>query len=254
MTGRTINDIMLLKQVAYWGGFKMQLMVMQISVFGSFRDIQPDQERLIKLIEGLPGFIPGTSQHLNIDATSRKIEALQRIIMMNNTTGWRLEIQVDRINAIYVAGEAIANPNSKEALVATGIDCLKKCIDILNIERGFIRLAINGQYVKPMGKAIPEIPFTANLPNYIENIDEVSEWNLTLNKNGQVTINNDERTNEILSCSLGNAVTDPSEHAMIVTVDINTLQSNIVERFKISDMQAFSEYAMHRWDEMLSSI
>ena len=254
MTKKTINDIMLMKKIAYWGGTPMNLTMIQISVFGSFRDIQPEQNTLIKLMQGLPGFIPGTAQHLNIDAASGKVENLQRILMTNNLNGWRLEVQPDRLNAVYSVTSDAAAQNNRNSLVSVGIDYLKNCINILNIDRRFTRLAINAQYVDPTGKSIPNIPFTSHLPKYISSIDEVCEWNLTLNKNGQVTINNVEQTNEILSCSLGSSLADPSEHAKLITIDINTLQNVLVERFSINDMSIFSTYALERWDAMLSSL
>lgn len=209
---------------------------------------------MIKLIQGLPGFIPGTAQHLNIDAASGKVENLQRILMNNNVNGWRLEVQPDRLNAVYSVTSDVSAQGNRDDLVSIGINYLKSCIEILNINRQFTRLAINAQYVDPTGKATPNIPFSSHLPNYISNIDEVCEWNLTLNKNGQVTINNVEKTNEILSCSLGSSLADPSDHAKLITIDINTLQNVLVERFNINDMSTFADYALSRWDSMLSSL
>ncbi|MGN0243989.1 MAG: hypothetical protein ACI4CT_08015 [Lachnospiraceae bacterium] len=254
MTEIMIDDIILLKKLTYWGGTLMNLTLIQISVFGSFRDIQPEQNNLIKLITGLPGFIPGTSQHLSIDAASGKVENLQRIVMNNNVNGWRLEVQPDRLNAVYSVTSDVSEQVSRDDLVHIGIEYLKTCIDILNIDRRFTRLAINAQYVDPTGKVTPNIPFNACLPSYISSIDEVCEWNLTLNRNGQVIINNVEKTNEILSCSLGSSLADPIDHARLITIDINTLQNVLVERFNINDMNKFAHYALSRWDAMLSNL
>ena len=254
MTGRKIDDIILLKKFAYWGGSQMRLTTIQLSAFGYFRDIQPEQNNLVNLMNSLPGFIPGTTLHLNINAASGKVENLQRIVMNNNENGWRIEVQLDRINAVCTAGTNTNALCDRDKLVADGIDYLKKCIDSISFRKLFTRLAINAQYVKPTGKVTPTVPFGCTMPKYITNIDEVCEWNLTFNRKGQLTINSVEITNEILACSLGNSITDPSEHAMLITVDINTSQNSLAERFSFNDMGIFSKYALKRWDEMMSSL
>lgn len=230
----------------------MNTVMIQLSVFGSFGSIVPESENLISLMKSLKGFIPGSLKSLSINALSGQIESANRIQMANSESGWRIDFQVDRTDVIYSKPISQDGLEFLEGQVAEGLDILSKAFDAISIIPEFSRLAINAQFVKVTGKEKPKIPFITSLPSYIESDKGIKEWNITLNRAGNVTIDSEEKTNELLTCSLAHAATDPSQNAILFTLDINTIAENTTRRFSIEQYKTFLDYGIQRMDTMLN--
>ena len=254
MTRQEINDIILVLKRIFQGDANMSLNMVQISVFGYYAEIQPTPDNISALMSQLSGFMPTTFQNININPISGKVEKFQRIRMNNNDAGWRIEMLPERINIVHTADSTVSTENDKDRLVGEGITYLEGALNALKSTRKFLRLAVNAQYVKPIGRRIPTIPFVDSLPGYIESTEELCEWNLMLNKKGKFDSNGDETTNEIFTCNLASIQEDPSQHAIITIIDINTMQDNLNERFNIEDLKDFCRYALGRWNDMLTGI
>lgn len=228
----------------------MDVLALQVSIFGNFKSIEPNQENIIALMQELGGFLPSTLNAISIDP-SGNVETVQRIHMLNKSEGWNIEVQLDRINATY--NLLVKDPDYSK-LVASGVSLLKRVVRVFKIEKKYSRLAVNTRIAIPTDRRIPQIPFMSELPSYLSSINDLVEWNITLNKKGRLSLSADEYTNEILTYALGTAVGDPTKHAILVTADINTIQDNTTERFSMNELDVFSSYAVPRIRDMIGEI
>ena len=253
MENITITDDAFSKYL-YLGGVMVKNIMLQISVFGNFKDIAPSQDNLTSLIKELNGFLPVTSKVFNVNAVSGEMESLDRIQMNNDSTGWRIEFQIERINVVYTSAVSSSDNYNYAEVIQTGVKYLEIAINALQLSKMYTRLAIYSQFINPIGDKKIAIPFFGKLPAYVRNYNELSEWEILMNKNGIFERNNEETTNEIITYSLKTLINDLSKYAVLVTTDINTSQHKMTERFTIQDMTDFSSYAIMRMDTMLSNI
>lgn len=231
----------------------MQIVNFQVSVFGVYNYLDPTSERIKLLMDSLPSFLPGTLQSIFIDPRNGKIENKPRIQMVNGNNGWRVDVNPDRIDAVYAFTGNVPIINDCKTLAENGIEYIQKTASALNVIKSN-RLAINAKYAIPIKNNKFSIPFLSKLPSCFNDDTDFSEWTLTLNSKGNVNISHDEPTNEILAWSLGISSVNSSDYAIIITVDINTLQTNSTDRFKISDLNIFKIYASQRMNEFLISV
>ncbi len=233
----------------------MNILVLQVSAFGKYKDITPTPERYMKLMEMFPGFLPVTGRAIQIDANNGSIEDSPRIQMNNQQSPWRIEIQPDRINAIFT-------PNNDQGivneLIDNGLALIKKTCESLEINTNafnkFMRLAVNIQFADPTGNEKPHMPFVGSLPKQVKEQSELQEWTVSFNRKGCIEFNGyDEATNEIMACSLGTSQDNPNQYAFLLTVDINTTQKDSRERFDMEQFEVFVTYAKDKISEMIDN-
>lgn len=231
----------------------METSVLQVSVFGQFKAYTATSERFVKLMTAFPGFLPVSNQVINVDGINGKVETLACIQMNNQNAFWKIEIQPDRINGVF-------SPNSSgidiKENIDKGISYIDTVCDSLEINKttGFTRLAVNIQFADPTVNEKPCLPFVDKLPDYVSNHNELKEWTVSLNKQGSISLNNnDVETNEIMTCSLGTSRLDNSQFAVILITDINTTPNDLRERFGISNLQEFASYSNTVIHTMISS-
>ena len=220
----------------------MDTLELQVCVFGKYTEISPTPERFTSMMQTFPGFLPVASQAINIDAISGKVENLMRIQMNNQDTGWRIEIQPDRINAVCSPKELSIRSID---LVDTGVSYIKQACKALHInsDKNYSRLAVNTQIANPSGSCKPPIPFVSNFPNFFSTENDLSEWTVSFNKQGSIDLEEEVPTNEIMTCTLGTSRIDPNQFAQLITIDINTTQNDLRERFGIIHLEQFASYA-----------
>lgn len=231
----------------------MQILNFQVSAFGDYNLYEPNSNRIQLLMEALPDFLPGTLQAFNIDPNSGTVKSKLRLQMVNKVNGWRMDINPDRFDVVYTAIGNVASVTDCKKFADDGVRYLLEATSVLGIENSN-RLAINARYAIPVGKVRPSIPFLPTLPKCFKENTEFTEWTLSLNAKGNVHINRDEPTNEILTWNLGIPTVGSNDFAVLITVDINTTQSNTTERFQINSMNTFSSYVVPRMNELVNSI
>lgn len=230
----------------------MNILELQVSAFGDYMEIIPTPERITNLMMALKGFLPVTNRAIHIDADRGTVENIPRIHMQDQDSSWKIEIQPDRINAVFSSSDTSEGIDS---LIDNGLNLIHTTCESIDVKRqSFTRLATNIQLAYPSGKEKPEVPFIGKFPKQITNPDNLLEWTVSFNNKGSLMINdNKEETNEIMSCALGMAKGDPSKFAMLLTVDINTTQNDLRERFGIEQFDEFIKYAKVKISEIIEN-
>lgn len=235
-----------------------KVVVFQMSLFGSFVNIQPNQDITMKLMADLvdENMIPGTVSVSSIDPINKKVETETRLQMLSQDRTWKIVFLPNRIDVDYdyMGGENYYSDLSD--IYNKGIELLRKTSSTFKDTTGN-RLAVNTRIILPALSSDEENEFIHRftVPISTFNDSRLDEWNVHYNvkKGLKVTDSIFEICNNIVD--MGNIVVfDGLGRRMAIGLDVNTEPENSSMRFKYTDLISFAHEAEIEMKAVLKAI
>lgn len=230
----------------YIGGVKVdKVLNLQMSLFGSFINIKPETEIVIKLLTALKEdkFIPGSADIASVDLKTGKMSVENRMQMMSPDKTWTIVFLPERIDINY-------NYQS-ETTVYKNIDVILKYANTL-VEKVFSvfpattgnRLALNCKLALENMTPDDMMQFCGRFtkPLNAYNEDSFAEWSVRFNARGKCEIEEgkEEECNRIAEMmQIEEQSGTEKTHSIILSVDVNTLPTNLALRFKYENLRHF---------------
>lgn len=225
----------------------------QLSLFGSFKNIKPDNDIAMRLIEKLKedDFIPATVDVAYVDTAAKEIKSESRLQMVSQDKSWSIVFLQERIDLNYdYNGSSLYSEFGKIFIYAKSI--LEKVFEIFSNEKGN-RLAVNGKIL--LNEMVPEkrtifMKRFSNPPKVYGN-KPITEWHLRFNAKSSMGIADDtkEICNNIIE--IGDCIIcekEKKENRMLLSLDINTLPENRDLRFTYENLLYFTS-DVEKWME-----
>lgn len=233
------------------------LLNFQLSFFGAFESIKPNSDTIFDLMElykreGLR-FIPSTITITKINVLNNNILPEDRLKMVREDKKWEIVFMPDRIDANYINSDT-NDLVTYDSLFETGYDMLSFVFDNLGLSAK--RLSVNGQLLfKKL--SLDEIgDYRKRFLNIPKVFDEkrLQEWSFSVNSLSECDFQKKEieDINVINNLSLGRSQNSDDPYRIILGFDINTLQENIEDRFKSSDLKTFTDNSKKIFTSILS--
>lgn len=214
----------------------------QLSMFGSFINIKPDNDITMKLMAHLQEdrFVPGTVNVAVVDAVSKKINSESRLQMVSENKFWNIVFLQERIdvNYTYLGGNEFYQ--DFESIFGRAINLLEKVFGVFPNTPGN-RIAVNGKILINEKNANEREEFIKrfSVPLKVYGNSEIAEWNIRFNSKTFVNVSEDtvELCNNIIE--LGDIVgreNGKPKKRLLVTLDVNTLPENRNLRFTYKNL------------------
>lgn len=234
----------------------------QISLFGSFINIQPNQEITMRLVSMLTeeNMFPGTATVSSVDPVQKKVETETRLQMVSQDKTWKIVFFQERIDFVYNylgGGEYYTDLNE---IFEKGVNLINRTFSCFSDTTGN-RLAVNGTVILPeMTNEETDMfinRFTAQVSPFKNK--HFDEWNVRYNIRKQLPVSEDknEECNNIIN--MGNVVglnTQTGEHLrrMSIGIDINTVPEHVGNRFKYENLLYFAKNAKKEMQDIIAAI
>ncbi|MEG9198753.1 hypothetical protein [Lactococcus lactis] len=231
----------------------------QLSVFGNFKTISPDQKTINAMMTSLKEYdmVPSVYQEGEVSFSPANPDKLHsttvdRLSMISANNDVKISFGVERIDVTHEA-KSLDDPLLQIELPRL-LDILKKSIKNLS----FYRIAINTNtfFDKPDSDTI--IQHSKSKIKYYDNFDE---FFLRVNKRDKFNINNvEEETNLILTSQKApevialNSKQFTLDNGWLIHFDINTVPENMTDRFGIEEVSTFISQASDMKEEIISNL
>lgn len=237
---------------------------LQMSFFGSFRNVRLETEMVISLLTALKddGFVPGSIDIASVDLKTGNMAVDSRMQMISPDKTWIIVFLPDRIdfNYNYQVGAAVHKHINDLLVYTKGL--VERVFSVFSSTTGN-RLALNCKLVlENMTKYdLKQFcgRFTKPLLAY-EN-DSYAEWSVRFNARGNFKISEVEteecnRITEMMQIEnqSGLPIETNASHSIILSIDVNTMPSNIEQRFKFDNLIYFANDAVKFVDEITKEI
>lgn len=224
----------------------------QLSLFGSFINIKPNNDITMRLIANLQEdcFLPGTVDIAVVDTDSKKINSESRLQMVSQDKFWNIVFLQERIdlNYNYVGGSICFTEFNTIFEYARGI--LEKVFNVFPDTTGN-RLAVNGKILLPEMTSEERFSFIDRFSKPLKLYGDapITEWNLRLNAHSSMGIAEgiNEMCNSIIEIGdcFGYENGSPTQR-ILLSLDTNTIPENRDLRFTYKNLLYFSNDA-EKW-------
>lgn len=229
----------------------------QVSLFGSFVNIQPNNEITMRLINNLRefNFVPGIANVSTVDTENKKVVSENRLQMVTQNGEWLIVFFQERIdfNYNYLGGDTIYSNLDDIFMIASNM--VSKTFSTFADTKG-CRMAVNGRFLLKSMTIEEKASFVKRFstPFSVFGKNDIIEWNVHFNSLGPMTVKENiiEKCNNIIEIGdiIGINTNDKkTENRMAVVIDVNTDPHNFEFRFKYNDLLKFMESAkpfMHK--------
>jgi hypothetical protein len=231
----------------------------QVSLFGEFADIRPNNGIFLQLLSNLQeeAFIPSTVNQAVLDAGTGKVKMDSRMRMVSQDEEWSINFLGERIDFNY-------NNNSEETRSFKKVDDLygyiKNLMDkVYPIFTDVIgnRIAFNGKAImnEMTDEQIRDFMSAFSTPLSIYNDKDLTEWSVKFNEQKKLEWGDkSEICNCITEISRFVGEGGSKTNRVLLSVDVNTVRSNTINRFTYEDILGFSEEARNLSDLIISEI
>lgn len=234
----------------------------QLSLFGSFINIQPDTDIAMHLMSHLAdeNMIPATATVNTVDPLNKNITTENRMQMVSQDKNWIIVFFQERIDVTYayVGGDNVYTSISD--VCDKAITLLKKTFASFAGTTGN-RLAVNGRVILNAMSDEEKKAFIRRFstPLSLHANESLEEWNLHYNAKREMKITDDksELCNSIVDLGEIIAINSTDEsisNRMSIGFDINTAPENQEARFKYTDLESFALSARIEMEKLLLEI
>lgn len=226
---------------------------LQMSLFGSFKNVRLETEIIINLLTALKdeGFVPGSADIASVDLKTGKMTVDSRMQMISPDKTWVIAFLPDRIDFNYNYQEGTLAHKHIDDILVYGESLIEKVFSVFNATTGN-RLALNCKLVleNMTDGDLKQFcrRFTNSLSAYKD--DSYAEWSVRFNARGSFKVSETEveecnRITEMMQIENQNGlpVETNDSHSIILSMDVNTLPLNIVQRFKYENLICFANDA-----------
>lgn len=237
---------------------------LQMSLFGSFRNVRLETEIVINLLTALKdeGFVPGSADIASVDLKTGKMTVDSRMQMISPNKTWIIAFLPDRIDFNYNYQVGTTVYKHIDDLLVYGKGLIEKVFSVFSSTTGN-RLALNCKLVLE-NMTEDDLKqfcrrFTKPLSAYKD--DSYAEWSVRFNAHGNFKISEIEveecnRITEMMQIENQSGLPGEANESrsIILSMDINTLPSNIVQRFKYDNLICFANDAARFVVEIIKEI
>ena len=231
----------------------------QTSLFGSFIDLKPETDIIIKLLASLKDehFIPATVDLASIDIVSGKLSMESRMQFVSTDKSWSIAFLKDRIDFNYNYQEGADPIKNIDHLGEYAKKIITYVFSVFAATKGN-RIAVNCKIL--LDKMTDEEigSFTQRFTNPFKGFEnnDLLEWGMRYNYSRDIDVDcsRTEKSNCIVDMSKVVSVNNPNDSRIMVSLDINTIQEIIQMRFDYTNMLYFSENARVLMKEILQEI
>lgn len=236
---------------------------LQISLFGSFIDIKLKTEIVINLLNALKeyGFVPGSADVASIDIKTGKMTVDSRMQMLSPDKTWVIAFFTERIDFNYCYQPETSKYKCIDELLVFANQLVEKVFSVFNATTGN-RLALNCRLALENMSADDLKQFCGRFTNPLSAYkgDSYAEWGVRFNSRGKFKVSESEeeecnRITEMMQTE--NPVTTETQnctHDVVLTMDINTLVSNLNKRFRYGNLICFANDAAKFISEVTKEI
>lgn len=237
---------------------------LQMSLFGSFRNVRLETETIINLLTALKdkGFVPGSADIASVDLKTGKMAVDSRLQMISPDKTWAIAFLPDRIDFNYNYQPGTVVHRRIDCLLVYVSELAEKVFSVFSSTTGN-RLALN---CKLMLENMNEDDlrqfrqrFTTPLSVYRDN--SYAEWSVRYNARGNIKVSETEieesnRIVEMIQNENQKILPDKVEclHSIILSMDVNTMPSNMAQRFKYDNLLCFANDAAGFVSEVIDEI
>ena len=253
-----------------WVGFKKEVKRMdkvlnlQVSFFGSFRNIRLETEIVIDLLTALKddGFVPGSVDIASVDLKTGNMNVDSRIQMISPDKTWVIVFLPDRIDFNYNYQIGTTEHKHIDNLLVYIKKLVEKVFSVFKSTIGN-RLALNCKLVLENMTEDDLKQFCGRFTNPLSayNGDSYAEWSVLFNARGRFRISEVEteecnRITEMTQVEDQNGLIDETNisHSIILSMDVNTIPSNNVQRFKYNHLLCFANDVAQFVNEVMKEI
>lgn len=217
---------------------------LQLSLFGSFINIKPQNDIVIQLLTNLKeeNFMPGTVDIAMVDANTKQISSESRLQLVSEDKTLNIVFLQDRIDFNYNLIPNTPQIKNIQFLVNNMATLIQKVFAAFSSTTGN-RLAFNCRFL--LDKMEEEkmdlfIKRYSNVPSFFQS-SNVAEWNMRFNNPAEVPVKGDakEMCNRIVEFGIMQSAIDDS-NAIGIAFDINTLADNLELRFNYENLMFFA--------------
>lgn len=234
----------------------------QMSLFGTFTNVQPNIDLTMKIFESLKdeGFIPGTAQVNTLNPIENKMISETRLQMLSTDKAWSVVFLAERIdiNYSFVGGDNGINSLDEVSEKTTRI--CEKAFAPIAATTG-TRLAVNGQFLLKKMNENKKKTFISRFitaPKVYEG-KPLTEWNVRYNSLTSIDTGENSSENSNYIINIGDIIgidsqTGVTELRTAVGIDINTSPNNLESRYTVKELLYFSEGALAKMKATLTEI
>lgn len=243
------------------GGFRVdKVLNLQMSLFGSFINIKPETDIVINLLTSLKEdkFIPGSADIASVDLKTGKMNVESRMQMISPDKTWSIVFLPERIDFNYNYQEGTTVFKNINAILAYGNTLVEKVFRVFSAITGN-RLALNCKLALENMTPDDMMQFCGRFtkPLNAYNGDSFAEWSVRFNARGKCEVEEgkEEDCNRIAEMmQVENQSETENAKSIILSVDVNTLPSNLALRFKYENLRYFVNSASKFISEVTDEI
>lgn len=225
---------------------------LQMSLFGTFINIRLETEIVIKLLTALKedGFVPGTVDIASVDLPTGKMVVDSRMQMISPNKTWTIAFLPDRIDVCYTHQQETKIYKCIDELLPYAKELVEKVFAVFSSTLGN-RIALNCRFALENMTEDDLKQFCGRFtkPLLAYSSDSYAEWSVRFNARKKIKIS--ENIEEECNCitemlqveNMINGENRNNSHNIVLTMDINTMAMNLVQRFKYDDLIYFADNA-----------
>ena len=225
---------------------------LQMSFFGGFHTIKFETATVIDLLTALKddGFVPGSIDISAVDIKTNKISVDSRLQLLSPDKTWIVRFMPERIDFDYNYHTGTVSYKDINILLDYGTELVSKVFSTLNTLHGN-RLALNCKYIleNPSEEVSKKLANSFTVPFAAYGNEPFAEWTARFNSRREFKISksDSENSNRLVELSLlENQAkrTDVNfEYNILLSLDVNTVASNLKARFNPENLIYFSNEA-----------
>lgn len=218
----------------------------QVSLFGQFMNIKPEQTLINKLLSILKDFLPGVTNISSINILTNQIQVEERMQFVSSDRSYSIVFLPDRIDICYIYNPSLKNEKDFDEIIRK----ITELLSILNSVNEFStlpsnRLATSCNCLSRMfnSKDYTDFINTQTNKDIFFKDKKLFEWGIRYNsKFEEIISEKTEFTNHIID--IKKAFQNNSEiNQFVMLFDINTDPINILNRFAFTDLINFQNTA-----------
>ena len=237
---------------------------LQMSFFGSFKNVRLETEMVINLLTALKDkrFVPGSTDIASFDLKTGKMAIDSRLQMISPDKTWVIGFLPERIDFTYNYQEGTAVHKHINDLLTYAEELVEEVFSVLSSTTGN-RLALNCKMILE-NMTVDDLNqfckrFTNPLAAYKD--DSYVEWSVRYNARGNFKVSETEteaanRITEMTQMENQNILSSEVKnlHSIVLSLDVNTLPSNMIQRFKYDNLLYFANDAAGFITEVIKEI
>ena len=237
-----------------------KILNLQMSLFGSFINIEPDTDIAMRLLANLQGenLVPATVEVSVVDTAKKEINSETRLQMVSQDKSWNIVFLEERIDVNYNYNGGDSFYTDLNLIFDNAKNLLRKTFGLFSDTQGN-RLALNAKFLLRDMKDDERRNFVNrfSIPLKMYRDSAITEWSQHINTPAKLAVSPDaeEECNSIIE--MGDMVIIdqgvPSKR-IVASLDINTLPVNQKLRFKYENLIYFAEGAKKLMETELSEI